>query len=420
MHAHSHIPEGSRSHSRHGLRSTVSFWIVVSLACSAACRCMAADPAGAARQPGPAEANRPAVAKAVQEGAPVEPNRPCPYTGEITSNDVLVRSGPGTNYYQCGKLFQGDTVQVLSEQSGWSRIVPPTGSFCWVAMQYVGVNLQDPSMGIVTGDGVGAYVGSDLVPPMRSTEKQVVLRRGDKVKLLGQETEDYLQIACPSGSSLWVSSRFVRPTDKPMVPGAAVAAGQPIPPQVGGAPAEPPLEAQKLKEFYQLQEKFKAVLARPLAEQDYTAIKKALSDLANIKDAGTAARYARHLLERIAGCELAKQVAKEVQQQDKQLAEIRTKIDKARERQLAQNPDLGRFCVIGKLKTFLSGGPQGKKYLVLDDTGRTICGAEAVGAAAALDLTGFMDQKVGLVGTIKPYPAISGAMVEFTEIVKAP
>ncbi|MFC1794306.1 hypothetical protein ACFL3Q_12045, partial [Planctomycetota bacterium] len=31
-----------------------------------------------------------------------------PYTAEITGNDVYVRSGPGTNFYHCGKLKAGD------------------------------------------------------------------------------------------------------------------------------------------------------------------------------------------------------------------------------------------------------------------------------------------------------------------------
>jgi uncharacterized protein YgiM (DUF1202 family) len=337
--------------------------------------------------------------------------------GQVTANDVLVRSGPGTNFYQCGKLYQGETVEVLGDQAGWSRIVPPSGGFSWVAMQYVGVNLQDPSLGIMTGNGVGAYAGSDSVLPMHSTEKQAVLRRGDKIKLLGEEKDGYLKIACPSGSCLWVSTKFIQVTDKPK-PVAAALGDKPQ--QVAVTPVEPSLEAQKLKEFYQLQDKFKAELAKPLMEQDYAAIKKSLTDLASLKDAGKAARYAQRVLEQVANCELAKQASKEIQQQDKQLGDIRDRIEKAREAMLAQNPDLGKFSVIGKLQTstIFGSGSQGKRFRVADDEGKTLCYAEAVGTAASMDLSGFIDQKVGLVGSIKAYPAISGAMVEFTEIAK--
>ena len=166
-------------------------------------------------------------------------------------NDVLVRSGPGTNFYPCGKVSQDEPVEVLGEQDGWSRIVPPANSFAWLTMQYVGVSLQDPSTGIVTGNGVGAYAGSDAVLPMHSTEKQVVLRRGEKVRLLGEEKDGYLKIACPSGSCLWVSTKFIQVTDRPRPVAAAVS----VKPQTAtvttptASPAEAPLEALKLKEF---------------------------------------------------------------------------------------------------------------------------------------------------------------------------
>jgi uncharacterized protein YgiM (DUF1202 family) len=370
----------------------------------------------------PVDVNKPVVAAAASEVQPIEPNRTYPYTGQIMGNDVLVRSGAGTNYYQCGKLFQGDIVEVRGEQAGWSRIDPPLGSFSWVAMQYLGVNLKDQTSGIVTGNGVGAYAGSDVVPPMHSTEKQVILKRGDKVKLLGEEKDGYLKIACPAGSCLWVSTKFIQVTNKPKPAVGGTVMVQPKPSQPSASAAETTLEAEKLKEFYQLQDKVKAERAKPLMEQDFTAIKKPLTELANLKEAGKATRYAQRLLEQVAGCELAKQVSQEVQQQDKQLSDIKAKIETAKEQQMAQNPDLGRFSVIGKLQTstIFSGGPQGKRFRVSDETGKTLCYAEAVGAAADLDLNSFIDQKVGLVGTIKAYPAISGALVAFTEIVKLP
>ncbi|HQG48470.1 MAG TPA: SH3 domain-containing protein, partial [Sedimentisphaerales bacterium] len=42
-----------------------------------------------------------------------------PYVAEAIGNDVFIRSGPGTNFYQCGKLYAGDRVQVIGTQGGW-------------------------------------------------------------------------------------------------------------------------------------------------------------------------------------------------------------------------------------------------------------------------------------------------------------
>jgi hypothetical protein len=366
-----------------------------------------------------ADVNKPSAAAA----AIAEPNRVYPYSGQITGNDVWVRSGPGMNFYQCARFYQNEVVEVLGEQAGWSRIIPPKDASCWVAMQYVAVSMLDPHSGIVTGDGVGAYAASDTVAPLHSTEKLALLRRGDKVNLLGQEKEGYLKIMPPRGSSLWVSSKYVQQITRPAdAAGSRSGQAQPGLAAATGPAAEPTAEAQRLKDFAGLQDKFNGERAKPLAEQDYTAIKRSLTDLANDTSAGKAAQYARRLLEQVANCELAKQTAGELDQQDKLLKTARERIDKAHEKLISENPNMGRFCVIGKLETstIFSGGTQAKRFRVTDDAGKTLCYAEAIGAAAGTDLTGFVGQKVGLVGTIKPYPAISGALAEFTEIVKLP
>ena len=50
-----------------------------------------------------------------------------PYVARMTGNNVYVRSGPGTNYYACGKLSKGDKITVVGSHFGWLRIVPPAG-----------------------------------------------------------------------------------------------------------------------------------------------------------------------------------------------------------------------------------------------------------------------------------------------------
>ena len=139
-----------------------------------------------------------------------------PSVAEVIGNDVHVRSGPGTNFYHCGKLYRGDRVQVLKSQQGWSCIVPPPGCFSWVAMQYVSINMENPTEGIITGDNVGVYAGSDYVEPIHSTSKQVVLNRGQNVKLLSEEKDDYYKIAPPELAYLWVSTQFLQPVSSPL------------------------------------------------------------------------------------------------------------------------------------------------------------------------------------------------------------
>ena len=72
-----------------------------------------------------------------------------PYVAEITADNVYIRSGPGTNYYSCGKLHKGNEVTVVASKYSWSHIVPPTGSFSWISKQYVKIDSENPGVGIV-------------------------------------------------------------------------------------------------------------------------------------------------------------------------------------------------------------------------------------------------------------------------------
>ena len=262
--------------------------------------------------------NEPAAARPATES----------YVAEVVGNDVFIRSGPGTNFYQCGKLYAGDRVQVISAEQGWSCIVPPPGCFSWVSMQYVSISLENPTMGIITGDNVGVYAGSDFVLPMHSTSKQVVLNRGQTVKLLGEEKDDYYKIAPPQGANLWVSSQFLQTADPTVVKPAQVNVGaavrtpaDPNKPVVADPNAPPKTD---LDLYYALAEQVKVERAKPVAEQDYTAMKAKLTEIAAKKDGGRAMRYAEYTLKQVERFELACRVAKELDLQSKE----RQKVDR--------------------------------------------------------------------------------------------
>jgi SH3-like domain-containing protein len=346
-----------------------------------------------------------------------------PYVAEATGNDVYIRSGPGTNFYQCGKLYMGDRVQVVSSQDGWSCIVPPAGSFSWISMQYVSINQDNPTMATVTGDNVGVYAGSDFVMPMHSTSKQVSLNRGQVVKLLGEEKDDYYKIAPPQGAYLWVSAQFVE--------AATPAVGRPPVVDVGAmvrAPAantKVPADANAapltgLDLYYALNEQIKAERTKAPAEQNYAEIKKKLTELAADQASGRAARYAEYTLKQVERYELACKVSQEVALQNKELQKVTAKIDEARATKLAQIVDLSKYAITGKLEnsSVYTGTGQARRYRVLDDAGTTICYVMPTGPAAGLDLSKFVGHKVGLVGKISPHEATARAFVEFSEIVQ--
>jgi len=307
---------------------------------------------------------------------------------------------------------------VVSTQFSWSRIVPPTGCFSWISKQYVTIDPDNPAVGIVTGDYVRVRAGSEDGNPLHSETVQGMLNEGDKVKLLGEEKSDYYKIAPPAHTYLWVSTRYTKAlgslAEVPLIVAPPAADTGIVLPTMTST------EVEKLKQYYALERQIKAERAKPMAQQNYTNIKRAFLKIAGDKTAGKAARYSQFAIKKIKGFELALDVAKEVQLQDTQFHQIQQRIDKARDARLAEVQDLGRFTVVGQFQTSSIYGPevQLKLYRIIDDSDKTICYTVPAASAAKIDLSKLIGRRVGLLGTTEPHPQTASALVRFTEITE--
>jgi uncharacterized protein YgiM (DUF1202 family) len=352
---------------------------------------------------------------------PVEPNQSAsanieptsfPYMAEITGTDVYIRSGPGTNYYRCGKVNQPDKVEVVGTENSWSKIVPPSGSFSWISKQYVALDANNPGLGTVTGDNVNVRAGSEFVEPIHSTSLQVQLNKGAKVKLLGEEKDDYYKITPPEGAYLWVSSEYLKNV------GAAEKINTGIEPNA--MPRKMSVETEKLLEYRRLARQIDTEHKKPAADQNWTEIKAKLTEIADDNQAGRAARYAKIQLENVKGFELARESGHEVQQQQSQLAQKQGEIEKARQQQLAQISNTGKFAVVGILRPSFLYARSSKdfRFLILGNNGKIIAYALPAESAENIDVSQYYGKKVGLVGSIERDPQTGSSLIRFTEVVE--
>ena len=356
-----------------------------------------------------------------------------PYTAEITGNAVYIRSGPGQPYYDCGQLNTGDRIQVAGSQFTWSKIVPPARCYSWISTDFVKPDPENRSTGLVTGDNVRVYAGSDTEKPGFSTSLQVKLNKGDKVKLLGAEVDRYYKIAPPDGAYLWVSTSFTRPVPPEAIPvagtGAIIAVAPadvnttPGPneltvstPAVAGADANStatPAVKTSLDKYNSLKKQLEEEQAKPFAQQDYSAIKEGLSAIAADKTADKTARYAQAVLEQIATIELAMNADKIIKQQSKDLAKTQEQIDKDHQAALAGIQDLGKYAVMGKLQKFSVFGPG--YYKILDTAGNTIC-TISPGSVVPKDYISLIGKQVGVVGVIETDARMGTAGIRYSQI----
>ncbi len=148
-----------------------------------------------------------------------------PYRAYITTDNVYIRSGPGTNYYPVMRLKRGDVVEVYRhDPGGWYAIRPLGECFSWISAEFV--EPREGNMAEVIGERVVARVGSSF-SDIRDVI-QVRLDRGEQVQVIearrfgeGPAAQTWYKIKPPSGEFRWVSGKFVDrqpPEDQPRQP----------------------------------------------------------------------------------------------------------------------------------------------------------------------------------------------------------
>lgn len=425
----------------------------------------AVQPAPAAPAPVPAVPAAPAVPApapkpAVPAPAPAAPAAPAvaaapqmpqfPYVAEIVGNDVYVRSGPGTAYYHCVKLNAPQRVTIVgSTHGGWLQILPPAGSFSWVSKQYVKVDAAAPKTGIITGDAVRIWAGSDFMEPMRSSSLQTKLNMNAKVEIIGDPAGegDYYKIAPPAGAYLWISSEFIKipapaaakpaeakPEEKPaavaVVPGKLADAVEPVKEEakpevkVEQKPKEPPKPSKErlaIDACYALSAKIDAEAKKPAADQNYSGYRKALQAILDDPESGIAKKYAGYMMEKINRNELAISATDILKKQDEQLAQTKKQIDEAHKAQLAKVQMVDeKFIMTGMLKpSYTYSGKVGqKRYLLTNEQGRILCYVSPGDPALEGKINTLLGKKVGLVGRIVNTSKELVTLVSITDVVE--
>jgi len=125
--------------------------------------------------------------------------------GEVTTDDLYVRSGPSLNHYTVAKLNAGDRVNIVGESGDWYEIVPPPGTFSLMSADYV--DSADGRHGVVSGDNVRVRAGSLLNKNKYTVQMKV--SKGVEVEIVGREPDGFLRIRPPKGATVWVSRQYL-------------------------------------------------------------------------------------------------------------------------------------------------------------------------------------------------------------------
>lgn len=121
---------------------------------------------------------------------------------EVTGDRVNLRSAAGMPSDVVGQVNRGDLLELQGNiDDVWVKVTPPQNVDLWVASQYV-------ENGIVTGTRVRVRAGASV------NYKDVgIVDKGDKVIVRGK-VGDWLKIAPPKASSVWITNAYVKAVDK--------------------------------------------------------------------------------------------------------------------------------------------------------------------------------------------------------------
>ena len=128
------------------------------------------------------------------------------FLGKVNANAVYIRSGASDNDYPTMKLDKDAQVTVVGIKFDWLKILPPDGSFCYVAKAYV-EKRNDGSVGRVTNT-LNVRVGSAL--NAMKTKVAAKLEPGSDVQIIGEQDE-YFKIKPPKDVYFYVNKQFVDP-----------------------------------------------------------------------------------------------------------------------------------------------------------------------------------------------------------------
>lgn len=114
----------------------------------------------------------------------------------VVGDRVSLRAKPDINSELLDRAMQGDELEQLGATNGWVAVQAPDSLDCWVATRYI-------QNGVVQADKLNVRSG-----PSQNYNVVAVVSKGDVLSPRG-EFNEWLKIAPPPGSTVWISDGFV-------------------------------------------------------------------------------------------------------------------------------------------------------------------------------------------------------------------
>ncbi|MCR8744095.1 SH3 domain-containing protein [Romboutsia lituseburensis] len=133
-------------------------------------------------------------------------------SGIVTTDVLNVRSAPGTSNSVIGKLYRGNTVDILDSSNGWYKVKLSNGKIGWSSSDYIKIGGSEGGSGEESVSGYGTVTTSALnVRSGAGTSYSIVgkLYKNNSVELVAKSNGWY-KVKLSNGKIGWASADYIR------------------------------------------------------------------------------------------------------------------------------------------------------------------------------------------------------------------
>ncbi|MCX5675965.1 MAG: SH3 domain-containing protein [Planctomycetota bacterium] len=339
--------------------------------------------------PPPAPARVPTAPAVPPEGEPPAAAKPAfPYSGYVSAEAVRIRSGPGLYYYPLATVNSGVPVIVEGDAEGWLALRPTEGIWGLVKKSDVEV-APDGKKATVLAPSARIYAAS--ASASRSWCVMATLKQGDTVQVLGPAAAaEFVKIAPPEGSHMYVVAQYVTAGTGPSGVGAAMA-------QL----SEPPKLDPLVEDFKKADAALEEEMRKPVGERDYKTLAGAFKEILDKAEKFYLKRAAQERLALIQNLDAEQAAYLKVlaigDRLDKRLADIKAQ-ETARTAEAEREKKLARpeFAASGMLQLLesLEDVDYPIKYKIVDQNNHPL----VVLKSSTYDLSKYVGKVIGVRG----------------------
>jgi len=378
------------------------------------------------------------------QAAGSDPKSLDPYVAFIAQDECFARSGPGEVFYRTDPLPRGAEIEVYLETSdGWLGIRPPEGSFSWLPASQVRAVGDGASVEVVNPQAV-SWIGTQL-GRARQFRWQVQLQPGEQVTVLDRferpgpdgKREQWLKIVPPAGEFRWIHRNCIA-LSRDVAVAVHVESVEPA-----SHETQPSVESSRVDAGFEeraaSREESQAIAPVSYAEEtsptepddwheadssvtastEPVTLERCQTQLAALLSQEASATEVQWLIDQISEGMRSEQDS--IQRARWQLMYERAQQYLTLCQRRAAEPSSGRadspYDRTGYLKQVYSARPQSPPFALVDRMGNTLI---YVAPAPGLNLRRFLDQEIGIVGTVTYTTGLDTPMIVASRVTRLP